>query len=949
MSGKLHSRFLIIAAASAALVSTGLAADTPGFTTISLSGSTAMANFTRSNAITNLVNGASITINGTTYTNTSGSNIQLAPSGEIVPTVGAGNAGYRIEWHEQGSVEGIFELLDSQVNDNLLNNTTYNATNTWVNRNQAAGGSRSAPFALSPFADGFTTGRGVSVAQMNRVQMAISDVAAPQGFSKAGTSSYTATPGTGGYGKGNSALGSATTALPANTLLTTQKRFALQDESAANLDAGTFGSGAWNNAGVNNLESKKVAISATLFVANPGTGLERLNRSDAQFMQATGRLGNGADFNVATRDVGSGTRNVASLNVGLDTTFAVGENDDGNSNGSGGFVTNQTTIGSDIRFSNKLSGGSHLRPTVQNSRMGFGHLGISDYKNAGGAADDGSRPLRALDYNNALTDGSGTFYGPNARNIIEGNYALFQNQSYVTVKANDANYATANPNILGDVGGTVLSFRNYVLGQAASTPNISGSPAEGLLASSFILPAMMIKQKSVDGGVLTNNPDFDAKLAYAGASNTGTINAPAPDSLLGSTLADAFKPLAATPAGVTKGSALSRYGNDTNNSIVITDNNYLFGDFNNDGKRDFQDLKNARLSQQALAAASLGGVAWNQNSGSGIIVTNATAVPGTPTALSSMLGQNGSTNAPTITGATKGDLIVKGDFDADGDFDGKDLYYLARGTSLADAGLTLTGASDPDTAQLTSTTASNVADRYRAGKLYKNAALDYMQANTTDQQKDDARVVPTLTGRGNAFNKFDVNRDGVVNKSDALIVHEFIGSNYTNLQNQLDAVIKLDGTPLNEAAHTSLQGRKSISLVDVELTDDGLIDFNNDFLLIGMTGGNNGGSVLLPADANLDDFVDVGDFAIWAQNVGSPEQAFDKLSRGDFNGDHFIDVADFGIWAQYVGTAFNAATLAPYVGEARAQELVALVPEPASLASLAIAGLMTLRRRRRGL
>src|SRR5260221_11853816 len=93
-----------------------------------------------------------------------------------------------------------------------------------------------------------------------------------------------------------------------------------------------FGTGAWNIAGVDNLDNKTVAITATLFVANPGTGLEKLNRADAQFLQAAGRLGNGADFNVTTRDVNSGTLNVASLNAGLDPSFAVGENDNGNGN-----------------------------------------------------------------------------------------------------------------------------------------------------------------------------------------------------------------------------------------------------------------------------------------------------------------------------------------------------------------------------------------------------------------------------------------------------------------------------------------------------------------------------------------------------------------------------------------------------------------------------------------
>src|SRR5262249_7666509 len=152
-------------------------------------------------------------------------------------------------------------------------------------------------------------------------------------------------------------------------------------------------SGPWNTAGVGNLDNRTVAITATLFAANPGTGLERLNRTDAQWLQATGRLQNGADFNVATHDVNSGTLNVAANNVGLDPSFAVGENDDNNGNAANG-GTARVRIGPDIRFSNKTSGGSQLRPTVQNSRMSIGHLSMSDA--IGSTKNSASRPLRAL-------------------------------------------------------------------------------------------------------------------------------------------------------------------------------------------------------------------------------------------------------------------------------------------------------------------------------------------------------------------------------------------------------------------------------------------------------------------------------------------------------------------------------------------------------------------------
>src|SRR5262249_41880489 len=153
----------------------------------------------------------------------------------------------------------------------------------------------------------------------------------------------------------------------------------------------------WNSAGTGNLDNKAVAVTATLFVANPGTGLDKVNRADAQWLQTTGRFSNGAAFNMTTRDVNSGTRNVAALNTGVDPSFAVGVNDDGNGNTppAGATAQDQLNIGPGQRFSNKTAGGGQLRPTVQNNRMAVGTLSMSDA--IGAVKDNGSStPLRAL-------------------------------------------------------------------------------------------------------------------------------------------------------------------------------------------------------------------------------------------------------------------------------------------------------------------------------------------------------------------------------------------------------------------------------------------------------------------------------------------------------------------------------------------------------------------------
>src|SRR4051812_24420200 len=419
------ARVLELAAVTAVLTisaTSSLAGTSGDAVTISLSGSTAMRNFTISPGITFLTPGQSITLNSgaggapVTYNAPSGSAVQfqLAQGDFTIPEDVAVNPptdntasvkGIRIEWHEQGSVEGMRELVDSQIDDSLLTNDIYNSTSglaTYVNRNKFFGPSPAGPTPPATLGGHFLdthpatlTGRNANA--QSRVQMAISDVTATQGYSIAGAAGFGRTPGQEGYGKGNPALATANLGTPG-------LRAQLDDQSVldfsttkvdpatgANYVAGNPG----EHGGTNNLRNNTVAITATVFAANPGTGLERLNRTDAQFLQAAGRLANGADFNVTTRDVNSGTRNVASLNVGLDPSFAVGENDAGNGNSATG-GTGQVNIGPGITFSNKTAGGGQLRPVVQNARMAIGHLGMSDA--IGSANNTNSRPVRALAY-----------------------------------------------------------------------------------------------------------------------------------------------------------------------------------------------------------------------------------------------------------------------------------------------------------------------------------------------------------------------------------------------------------------------------------------------------------------------------------------------------------------------------------------------------------------------
>lgn len=847
----LKATTLLAAAVAATAVGTRAHADstitgTPvAPVTISLSGSTAMKNFTKSEGFTYLTPGTSITLStgaggsDVTYAAPTGGLVryQLAQSDLSLPASEADPVfnvpALRIEWHEQGSVEGVLELANDQIgmiNSVAISNRSPSTGNpVWVNR-----ASYNAPNPSVIGAGTFGTPTGQAP-----VQMAISDVNARQGFAIGGNAAWNRTPGQAGYGMGNQALsiaaGSNIQGLGAVSVCHQlyDSTILNMPSGTANPAGGTYAAGPWNTGGLDNLQNTAVAQTATLFVANPGTGLEHVNRTDAQWLQATGRLRNGADFNVATRDVNSGTLNVAANNVGLDPSFAVGENDGGNGTAADGGTT-QVDIGPGVTFTNKTSGGSQLRPVVQNSRMGFGHLSLSD---AIGSVrgTGGSRPIRALDYRddaddvsnnsngsshqNWVDNGSGTisvvngdlpsgqFVRASARSITAGSYVIYQNETYVTVKAPNAAFAgdtaaqwaartDAATGIKGDnAGHDVADVRSNILSAVYNFPaSLSVSnPGDALLSTSFILPQFMAVRKTQDG---VNQSVNNA------ASAGGSLNAAFREEFINlSSTPTAFNPDA--PSSITSGSS-SFYGNrGGTGGILITANNFLFGDFDQraassgvsgKGVRDFSDLAVAQQAQAALAASGMGASIFTSTATYPypLNANNNTAVAGLP----SQLG----------FAATKGDLIVLGDFDSDGDFDGKDLYLLARGAALADntSSTILTGA---------------FSDSLRNGVLRKNAALDQLAASATAQQKIDASANLASDPSGaNAFNKRDVNRDGRLDLNDAFAVDKFFGKDYRNLDEQVVSTLNTDGTI------TPTGTQRSVSFVDMELTDDGVIN-----------------------------------------------------------------------------------------------------------------------------
>jgi hypothetical protein len=444
------------------------------YATISLSGSTALRNYTTAAGFSLLPSNTTIFLSSGTFTAGSVAE-QLAPtnsSSGAFATSPMDVAATRIEWHEQGSVEGVLELARDQIFGSSLpadapqSLTVAGAAPTvsnpiWINRAIVAADNTSN-------ANGWqygTTGANGGTNGQSPVQLGISDVKPVQAFSVSGPASPFAVPGTAGYGVGNPAAPAGT---DSSGLGVVGSRASLVAATDLNVNGRT--------GGIANLTSTTVAITATTFVSNPGTGLTNLSKNDAQFLQLAGRLANGATFEMTTRDVNSGTRSSAANNTGIDPSWAVGVNDGGNAlvTTSPAAADNQDAIRSQtvtafdgtsipnatIRFSGKTAGGL-VRTTVANGRMAIGTLSLPDALNGSysGTANSGSlkavnTPINILNYQGVT---------PTATTITDGTYAIWQQEQYVTVNS-------ATGNIQGDTPNTSAPI---TLGAAGGPQNIS--------------------------------------------------------------------------------------------------------------------------------------------------------------------------------------------------------------------------------------------------------------------------------------------------------------------------------------------------------------------------------------------------------------------------------------------------------------------------------------------
>ena len=591
----------------------------------------------------------------------------------------------------------------------------------------------------------------------------------------------------------------------------------------------------------------------------------------------------------------------------------------------------------------------------------------------------------------------GTIAAPNPNGYVQasyatisnGQYVLYQNEQFVTIRNPDANYATntvtttpvtvygagansivtggvqvINGKVLGDdANGDVVTLLNNAASSLANSGAaiLAGNPADGLISQGYLVPQLMQVKKNIDGQGL-NNHVLDANGVDTGTvlsqsntvANGGNYDPNFYNSYVGTASLTA-KLSVDNPAAVTIGNGASTYGDKgatvaknyyNGGAIPITMNNYIFGNFNQNGTRDYNAaVKSGLAADRALIAADQaapgGGASepgsefTSQGDNNGVIggtngVANTTVISYTD-ALGSVHNN-----------LTKGDLIVMGDFLGTGHFDGASLVAIADNAALADSaggdrllaksystGVLVKNAAmdylDTNVAQVGSVGANNV-DTYirQSGRAILEAASVPLGASPVLSPITSLQVVDPVSGLDefsydpngvNTFNKADVNRDGTIDFNDAVTVDNANGLDYTNLANQASATqlapVSGASIPLNlpmaKLSDTStVIDSTDVAVVNSQLTGSGTTNwYGYNLQKTGpstITYARTGGAVNVYANAA---------FQISGGKVVIGTGSIDPFSgTGATAGNHVAVTVDHGAKLQYATNSAVGSTLA---------------------------------------
>jgi len=511
-----------------------------------------------------------------------------------------------------GSVNGYREFVDSQLTVGAPPYTVNPAIPTEagiINRDRYAA---SGVILFGGANDGTGYPSNLVARDQNVVDFAFLDVPSQWGTRiETGTGSWTSKPGQGGYG--NNPLTSSTGL--DNRLVSIVRGGQSLNFNATDGDPGTVPD-------ANTLYDTSVAYVPVVPIANRGAGIETIKATDWQFGAVTGRSSTGENLQFTTRDTGSGTHNAWMNSLGIDPSHGVGENV-----GDKARTSSVGLLGEDHAVGN-AGGSSIMEEIVRHSRLAVGYTGLFGGSRAAADATagryemlnlindhvGGTLPVRPTvdsvldntDPNTAyIIGGAGSFVTRGDPLALAHNTAIYNNPGNANPQIANPQMALYLQNILGSIAqfdGADDVDNDGILDVVDD--NINGQPNDNnqlnmpgdILALNFTLLAGLDALPALDNPTNYQANGALNQLLQDFIRDENVTVTPDFGSVSDAGLVPTRKDL--SDAGAYADGQVQNYAYyDDQNTLQtavagteLSQRNALQGDFNNDGKRDWNDL-----------------------------------------------------------------------------------------------------------------------------------------------------------------------------------------------------------------------------------------------------------------------------------------------------------------------------------------------------------------------
>ena len=374
-------------------------------------------------------------------------------------------------------------------------------------------------------------------------------------------------------------------------------------------------------------------------IGNPGTGIECVAVTDLHHLYLTGRMPNGENIVACTRDSGSGTRNGGMNSIGIDPSWAIGDN-----------LAKKTGDKEDTwlgpqQQSTNCGGSSVMEEAVQNVRLAVGYTGLSGGSRSGADALAGKYEVLNVQFDDR---GGTTCVRPSVDTVLDNldpstGWQIGAPETMATVgnpADTDLMGGGAYPVTPTSAGLYINNIIDSIIGfEDPNNPGgidpqaLSNTPAESLVVSFFLLNGIDALPSSDPAALVAADPgafnqalqDFmrqwnDTVVPAYGSINSGVGRIPIRHANPCWQLDPNDPNICLTAAVDMKyddGSYSGAYHNYFTDAVgspsvaggtTLNLRNKLAGDFNNDGRRDYNDIP-------AMMAAIYDRVAYSTDSG----------------------------------------------------------------------------------------------------------------------------------------------------------------------------------------------------------------------------------------------------------------------------------------------------------------------------------------------